>query len=55
MPWVFKDPKDGKEFDPRNKFGVLDPEDRLIHEPNISTSYGVILPTDYYKKHAQSL
>jgi hypothetical protein len=48
---LFKD-KSGKQFDPSSKFGVLEGEDRLLYD-NITTSYKVNLPADYYHKAIQ--
>ena len=43
--------RDGKEFDPERKFGVIEGES-LIYD-RITTSYPVNLPSDYYLKHIQ--
>lgn len=43
--------KEGKEFDPERKFGVIEGES-LIYD-RITTSYPVNLPPDYYLKHIQ--
>ena len=42
----------GKNFDPNQKFGTIVGEKALVYD-NITTSYPVNLPTEYYKEHLQ--
>lgn len=46
MKEIFKD-KDGVPYDPAKKFGVIQSEGALIYD-NITTSYPLNLPTEYY-------
>ena len=47
---LFKDNQSGQAFDPSKKFGTIDAEKALIYD-NVTTSYPVNLPADYYQKH----
>ena len=49
---LFKDPA-GKLFDPAEKFGVLEEDGQLLYD-NVTTSYKLNLPTDYYHKYIQT-
>jgi hypothetical protein len=40
---------DGKPYDPVKKFGVLETENDLMYD-NITTSFGLNLPANYYLK-----
>lgn len=40
---------DGKPFDPIKKFGSIEDGNQLVYD-NISTSYALNLPPDYYLK-----
>lgn len=44
----FKD-SEGKPFNPQKKFGVI--EDEYLLYDNVTTSYPLNLPTDYYQKY----
>lgn len=46
MKEIFKD-KDGVPYDPAKKFGIIQSEGALIYD-NITTSYPLNLPTEYY-------
>lgn len=48
----FRDPVDGQPFDPIKKFGLI--EDNSLLYDNITTSYPLNLPTDYYQKYISS-
>ena len=45
---LFRD-ADGNLFNPEKKFGMIEPES-LIYD-NVTTSYPLNLPTDYYQKY----
>jgi hypothetical protein len=42
----------GNYYDPQKKFGIIQ-DDSLIYD-NVTTSYPLNLPTDYYQKYIQS-
>lgn len=46
MKEIFKD-KDGTPYDPAKKFGIIQGDGALIYD-NITTSYPLNLPTEYY-------
>jgi len=46
---LFRD--ENGEFDPKKKFGLIE-DDSLLYD-NVTTSYPVNLPTDYYQKYIQ--
>jgi hypothetical protein len=46
---LFKD-SSGQNFDPKKKFGTIEADKALIYD-NVTTSYPVNLPSDYYQKH----
>ena len=46
MREIYKD-KDGQPYDPIKKFGVIESEGALLYD-NITTSYPLNLPTEYY-------
>lgn len=54
MQSIFKDHQTGQPYDPNKRFGVIDGEKALIYD-NITTSYPVNLPPDYYKKHIENI
>lgn len=43
---------EGKPFDPAKKFGTIEDGSQLVYD-NITTSYAVYLPADYYLKTIQ--
>lgn len=43
---------DGKPFDPAKKFGTIENGTQLVYD-DITTSYSLNLPADYYLKHIQ--
>lgn len=47
----YRDPQ-GNLYDPQKKFGIIQ-DNSLIYE-NVTTSYPLNLPTDYYQKYIQS-
>ena len=48
----FIDIKTGKQYDPDKRFGVIEDGTQLVHD-NITTSYELNLPPDYYLKYIQ--
>jgi hypothetical protein len=50
---LFRDLKTGQLFDPAKVFGTIDPERSLKYD-DITTSYPVMLPADYYYKYIKS-
>ena len=46
----FIDIKTGKQYDPDKRFGVIEDGTQLVHD-NITTSYELNLPPDYYLKY----
>ena len=46
---LFRD--ENGEFDPKKKFGLIE-DDSLLYN-NVTTSYPVNLPTDYYQRYIQ--
>ena len=46
----FVDVKTGKQFDPDKRFGLIEDGGQLLYD-NITTSYDVNLPPDYYLKY----
>lgn len=48
----FIDIKTGKQFDPDKRFGLIEDGTQLVHD-NITTSYEMNLPPDYYLKYVQ--
>ena len=48
----FIDIKTGKQYDPDKRFGVIEDGNQLIYD-NITTSYSLNLPPDYYLKYVQ--
>lgn len=44
---LFRD--ENGEFDPKKKFGLIE-DDSLLYD-NVTTSYPLNLPTDYYQKY----
>lgn len=53
MKSMFKDLKTGANYDPSKKFGVIETEGTLLYD-DITTSYPLNLPVDYYHKYVQS-
>ena len=53
MKQMYKDQESGQLYDPKKKFGVIDGDQALIYD-NITTSYPVHLPPDFYQKHIQT-
>ena len=49
---LYRDNKTGKLYDPNKKFGTISPEKELIYD-NVTSSYQVNLPTDYYRNYVQ--
>jgi len=49
MKSMYKDLKSGMSYDPVKKFGVIETEGTLLYD-NITTSYPLNLPVDYYHK-----
>lgn len=47
MKSMFKDQQTGAHYDPVKKFGTIDGDQALIYD-NITTSYPVNLPSEYY-------
>lgn len=45
----FIDPVSKKQFDPVKKFGMIEGENELVYD-NMTTSYALNLPPDYYLK-----
>lgn len=51
---MFRDPsKNWERFKPELRFGAIEGEGQLLYD-NISTSYKLNLPVDYYHKELQS-
>ena len=48
----FVDIKSGKTYDPDKRFGIIQDGSQLVYD-NITTSYDLNLPPDYYLKHIQ--
>ena len=48
----FIDNKTGKQYDPDKRFGLIQDGTQLVHD-NITTSYELNLPPDYYLKYIQ--
>jgi len=48
----FIDIKTGKQYDPDKRFGLIEDGTQLVHD-NITTSYELNLPPDYYLKYVQ--
>lgn len=48
----FIDIKTGKQYDPDKRFGVIEDGNQLVYD-NITTSYALNLPPDYYLKYIQ--
>lgn len=46
----FIDIKTGKQYDPDKRFGVIEDGTQLVYD-NITTSYALNLPPDYYLKY----
>ena len=46
----FIDIKTGKQYDPDKKFGLIEDGNQLVYD-NITTSYALNLPPDYYLKY----
>ena len=46
----FVDIKSGKNYDPDKRFGVIEDGTQLVYD-NITTSYEMNLPPDYYLKY----
>ena len=53
MKSLFRDPQSGATFDPAKRFGVIETEGTLLYD-NITTSYPLNLPVDYYHKFVQN-
>lgn len=53
MKSMYKDLKSGMSYDPVKKFGVIETEGTLLYD-NITTSYPLNLPVDYYHKFVQN-
>jgi hypothetical protein len=45
----YRDPSTGSYYDPAKKFGII--EDNSLLYDNVTTSYPLNLPTDYYQKY----
>jgi hypothetical protein len=45
----FIDPISKKKFDPAKKFGQIEDGNQLVYD-NVTTSYALNLPADYYLK-----
>jgi len=48
----FVDIKTGKQYDPDKRFGLIEDGSQLVYD-NITTSYALNLPPDYYLKYIQ--
>jgi hypothetical protein len=46
---LYVDPANGESFNPEKKFGIIE-SNSLIYD-NVTTSYPLNLPTDYYTKY----
>lgn len=54
MASFFRDPKNNYEkYEPKEKFGVIEGEGQLLYD-DITTSYKLNLPVDYYHKQMQA-
>jgi len=47
----YRDPATGNHYDPAKKFGII--QDNSLLYDNVTTSYPLNLPTDYYQKYIQ--
>ena len=46
------DPNSKKQFDPAKKYGMIEDGNQLVYD-NLTTSYALNLPPDYYLKTIQ--
>ena len=48
----YRDPNTGEPFNPIKKFGLIE-DDYLVYD-NVTSSYPLNLPTDYYQRYIKT-